>query len=106
MSTKSYFESYNNLEQLLIMQFMCNSSNNSLKPHSLEDNKALKTVIKPDNYCSSTLLYSRTMDKLSEQNDLVRSSLLQFNFKNLHSRKVTTAVTCISVEEEKTDFAV
>ena len=81
MSTKLYYKSYNNLtiEQLLIMGFMPNSSNNSLKPHSLEDNKALKTVIKPDNYCSSTLLYSRTMDKLSEQKDLVRSSLLQFN---------------------------
>lgn len=78
------------MEQLLIMRFMPNNSNKSLQPHSLEDNKALKTVIKPDNYCSFILLYSRTMGKLSEQNYLVRSSLLQSNSlfkKSTHSRR-------------------
>jgi len=92
MSKKSYFKSYNNLttEQLLIMWFMPNNSNKSLQSHSLQGNKARKTVIKPDNYCSFIFLYSRTMSKLSEQNYLVRISLLQSNLlfkKPTHSRR-------------------
>lgn len=80
MSTKSYFKSYNNLtmEQLLMMRFMPNTSNKSLQPHSLEDNKALKTVIKADNYCSFILLYSRTMGKLSGGKYLVCYNLIHY----------------------------
>lgn len=44
------------MEQLLITRFIPNNSNKSLQLHSLEDNKALKTVIKPDNYFSFILL--------------------------------------------------
>lgn len=105
MSTKSYFKRYNNLTMLLIMRFMPNNSNKSLQPHSLGDNnKALKTVIKPDNCCSFILLYSRTIGKLSEQNYLVRSSLLQPNSlfkKSTHSRRETQQLPVSQQQKER-----